>query len=280
MKKFLSGLGWDGWTFLICGIAAIFIVSLDFLSPAINISTETAIKLVIAVSGMLLAGVAAQTGRRSADIKDLRDAIGLSTIELVGEGDEFQLHVQQAVSKAKKFVLDTTLNAERAKIWHPADNPSHYYYTVYKRLQNNEITYRRVEVIFGKERLESTIARLLIYEGTDYYIRYYDAPPKAIPVLNLLSIDNEWFYLGGFYSTEAPADIINLAYIRDQKIGSLLDAYWSNLWFHGKPLNEGKRINWDEIKFIARRVEMSEEELSTIVNKWKDEIQRRKRRNR
>lgn len=275
-KRILGELGWDGWTFLLCGVAALVVAVLDF-AQVITLTSESALRLVIVAIGMVLGAIAAQTSRRTAEIKDLRDAVGVTSIELIRVGKESQLHVQQSLSRAKRFVLDTTLHRDRANLNYPTDDRTHYHYTMYERLQKREISYRKVEGIFSKERLEYVISRLLIYEGTDYLIRYYASTSKPIPVLNMMSIDNEAFYLGAFYRGDAPAETENLAYSRDPRIGTLLSAYWNNLWQSAKPLNEEGRIDWDELKAIASFIGMSEQEFDATVNKWKDEVQRRKR---
>ena len=87
-------------------------------------------------------------------------------------------------------------------------------------------------------------------------------------------------WLHNCYASDPPADPIRDAVIRGPEMRQLLEAYWNNLWHSATPLNEGKRINWDELKAIAHRVGMSEEEFNSIVSKWTDEVQRRKRRGR
>ncbi len=94
----------------------------------------------------------------------------------------------------------------------------------------------------------------------------------------MLSIDNEAFYLGGYYSSDAPVETAHTVFVRNAKIGKLLEAYWNNLWQSAKPLNEGKRINWDELNSLAGRVGMDESELKVIVLKWKSEIERQRHR--
>lgn len=278
LRLVLTEIGTEGWIFGLTALAAVIFGLLDF-TPVINLTSDPALRMILVALGLVMLSILAQTGRRSIEMKELRDSLGASSVELIGTGDEFRLHAKRQMTKAKKFVLDTTLNAERAPtLTHPADNPAHYYHTIWQRVHNREITYRRVEVIFNKERLEYVVSRLLVHEGTDFYIRYYDPPPKAIPILNIMSIDNEEYYLGGFYSGDAPLDAADLAFIRNAQMGKLFERYWDNLWFTAKPLNEGRRINWDELRAISERVKMSNEEFDAMVAKWKSEIQRRNRR--
>jgi hypothetical protein len=227
---------------------------------------------------MILGAIAAQTSRRAAEIKDLQNAVGIASIELVRTGKETQFHVQQRIIQAKRFVLDTTLHRERATLSHPLDERNRYLHTLYERLQKHEISYRKIDGIYSKERLELVILRLLAHQGTDYLVRCYVSRSKPIPVLNMMSIDNEGFYLGAFYSGDAPSETENLTFIQNPQFGNLLEAYWNNLWQSAKPLNEEGRIDWDELKTIAKLFETSEEEFNTLVSKLEDEVQRRKRR--
>jgi hypothetical protein len=237
IKRTISELGWDGWTLLLCGVGAIVIAFLDF-TQLITLSIENALRLVIAAVGLIMGAIVAQMSRRTTELRELREAVGITSVELLSGQRDFRLHAKQNIAKAKKFVLDVSLTAERATIIHPADDVHSYYQTIFERLQRKEISYRRVEVIFNKERFEYLIFRLLVYEGMDYFIRYYDPPPKPISVLNIMSVDNEGFYVGRFYTSDAPVDTWSLMFIRNPQIGSLFEAYWNNLWFSAKPLND------------------------------------------
>jgi len=276
IKQVLTELGFDGWAFLLCGAGAVVIAVLDF-TQVVHLTTEDALRMIIVAIGLMMGAIAAQSGRRTAELQDLRDALGATSVEVV-RPELRTSHIRQNVVRAKHLILDTSLHVLRAKNIHPADNPNHYYYVLYERLKRKEITFRKIDTITSKERLEFVVSSLLVFEGLNYYIRYYDALPKPIPVLNMMSIDNEIFYLGAFYVSDAPADTVGEVVIRSPEMSRLFEAYWNNLWYSATPLNEGKRINWDELKVIAHRVGMSEEEFNSIVSKWKDEVQRRKRR--
>lgn len=278
-KLVISELGIDGWILGLTALVAITIGILDF-TPLITITPDPALRMILVALGLVMGAIVAQTGRRTIEMKELRDSLGATSVELLRLGKESQFHVQQSISRARRFVLDTTLHRQLAQITHPADDRTHYHSTIYERVQKGEISYRKIEGIFGKERFEYVISRLLVYEGTDYSVRYFASPAKPIPVLNMMSVDNETFYLGAFYTGDAPAETENLAYIKNPQIGSLLETYWNNLWHSAKPLTVEGRINWDELKAIANLFEMNEEEFNSIVNKWKDEVQRRKRRTR
>jgi len=272
IKRTLAQLGFDGWAFLLCGVGSVVIAVLDF-TQVVHLTNEDALRLIIVAIGLMMSAIAAQSARRAAELKDLRDSLGATSIELVNYSERRLYAIQ-----ARKFILDTTLHLTDAKnMTHPADLPNHHYYA---RVMKNEITVQKIEAIPTKERLEYVISRLIIYEGANYLVRYYDASSKPTPVLNLMSIDNEVFYLGSFYGSTPPADPIRDAVIRGPEMRQLFEAYWNNLWHSATPLNEGKRINWDELKAIAHRVGMSEEEFNSVISKWTDEVQRRKRRGR
>ena len=46
LKRMFSGLGWDGWAFLLCGVAAVTVAVLDF-TQIIHVSSEDALRLII-----------------------------------------------------------------------------------------------------------------------------------------------------------------------------------------------------------------------------------------
>ena len=270
-KSVVRSLSIDEWILGLSALAAVVIGILDF-TPLVDIADEKVlVRMALIAIGLLMSAVVIQEGKRSAEIKALRDAVGTSSVELLS-GKEFVLRAERSIARARNFVLDTTLSATYAGVTrkHPLSARDTYYYTLYKRLQNKEIVYRRIEVIFNRERLESVIFRLLVYEGMNYYLRYYDPPPEPIPVLNLLSIDHEEFFLGGFSSSDVYLG--GFAFIKSAQMGPFFKAYWDNLWFSAKPLNEAGRIDWDELERIARRIGMNREEFDAMVESIKLEV--------
>jgi len=67
-------------------------------------------------------------------------------------------------------------------------------------------------------------------------------------------------------------------YFRDAYLGSMFKEYWIELWNEAIPLNEGKIINWGEIKRIGEKLGMSENEFNQMASKVKEQVQREKRR--
>lgn len=260
-------------------MAAIVIALLDFVQ-LIHLNTESSLRFIMIATGLILGSLAAQASLRKADLQDLANAVGATRVELIGSGREFQSHVRQNIYDAQQFVLHTMLTAERATIIHPLDNSNDFSSVLFERISRNEISYRRIEVILHRERLEHVLYRLLLYEGMNYLLRYYEAPPKAIPVLNMMSIDNKKFYLGGFYAGDAPIDASNAVCIENKETNRLLEAYWQNLWQSAIPLNEGKRINWIELKRVAQSLGVTSDEFDSLIEKTRQTIQRRSRRSR
>ncbi len=272
LKQFIRNLGFDGWVLSLTALAAIFIGILDLVGW-LNLSTDQLLQIVIVGIGLLMGAVIAQTSRRASEIRELREAVGVTEVTILESKGSFPQHLVQSISKTQRFILDTALNYESLP---GIDDPQRQYKQVLdKRVRQGDISFRRVEVIFNKERFEGVLRKLLTYEGFEYFIRYYDAPPKAIPLLNMMSFDEEHFYLGGFYPAESPADELAV-YIRHPEISQFLRDYWNVLWLRATPLNEGKRINWAELKRIASHLGLTESEYDLMVAKLKDEIQRRK----
>jgi len=193
---------------------------------------------------------------------------------------EFGQHLIPSVSKAKHFVLDTVLNRVAPEPSSPSyfsgGNQAEYRRLLYDRVSKGEIVFQRVEAIFHKQSLETVIFRLLLHEGFRYFIRHYEPPPKPIPVVHLMSFDDESFYLGGFHYKEAAGEE-KVLYIREPRVAQLLNNYWTVLWDGATPLNERGIINWEELKRIGLRTGMTESEFEAMVSKVKNEVQREKR---
>ncbi|MDQ2807363.1 MAG: hypothetical protein M3Z04_10705, partial [Chloroflexota bacterium] len=144
---------------------------MDF-TQLVKLSTEDSLKIVILGLGLVMGGIAAQTSRRSSEIKELQDAIGTTSSELL-ERRVRKSHVRQSILRAKNFVLDTTLNSGTATA--TLDyflKPDGWIQAIVERVQKGEITYRRIDAIYNKERLEYVVLMLLVYEGTESLFRY------------------------------------------------------------------------------------------------------------
>ena len=194
---------------------------------------------------------------------------------MLEEKRSFPQHLVQSVRKTQRFVLDTSLNYEYAALPGTDEPQWQYKQILEKRVKQGEISFRRIEVIFSRERFEEVLRKLLAYEGCEYFIRYYEAPPKAIPVLHIMSFDDEHFYLGGFYPAESPAEEL-VVYIYHPEMTQFLRDYWNMLWLRATPLNEGKRINWPELKRIAMHLGITEPEYESMVTTLKEAMQREK----
>lgn len=128
LRRTLSQLGFDEWAFLLCGVMAIAIADLDFVQ-VIHLSTEEALRIILVAIGLIMGAVATQAGKRSAELKELRDSLrATSSVELV----DSESNIQQSIGRAKRFVLDTTLHLPRANLLHPVDNPNHFTYETVK----------------------------------------------------------------------------------------------------------------------------------------------------
>jgi len=53
IKRTLSHLGFDGWMFLLCGVAALVIVLLDFVQ-VVHPTNEEALRMIIVAIGLIL----------------------------------------------------------------------------------------------------------------------------------------------------------------------------------------------------------------------------------
>lgn len=200
-----------------------------------------------------------------------------SHIEILEAKQSFPQHLVQSISNVQKFVLDTSLNYEHAAL-PGTDDPQWDYKQIMQRcVSRGEISFRRIEVIFNRERLEEVLRKLLVYQELEYFIRYYYPPSEPIPVLHIMSFDDEHFYLGGFYPSESPAEEL-VIYIRHPEMARFFHDYWNILWLKAKPLNEGRRIDWAEVRRIASYFEIDDTEYESMITALKEEVQREKSR--
>jgi len=275
LKLTLRSLGLDGWVFGITSVAAIFFGVLSFLG-VIPFDQRQVSSVMVGAIGLLMVAVMTQTARRHAEILELRATLGLSESQSLSSSREFGQHLVPSVLRTKLFVLDMLMTARRSPSFF-SGSQAEYKRVLFKRTSKGEIGFRRVEVIYNVRNLEDVVRRLLLHEGYNYFIRHYEPPPKIIPILHMMSFDNEAFYLGGFYASDYPGEEQNL-YIRDPKLAYLLKGYWNELWGGGTPLNEGGVIDWTELKRIGARAGVTESDFEAMVAKVRGELQREKHR--
>lgn len=129
-----------------------------------------------------------------------------------------------------------------------------------------------MEVIFTRERFEKVLRRLLRHEGHDYLIRHYTPPKKAIPIIHMMSFDDDHFYLGGFYPGGPTTRHVVLR-LKHPETKRFFDSYWSELWQGATPLNTIRSIDWDEVSKVAECLGITPNQLDEIKTRLKGELE-------
>lgn len=253
-------------TVLVCTVVVILdligVVQLSIITSAILLTLALLLVSILSI-------------RKSLDkFENAIERLGVAGIEILDMKVGFPQQIAQRARAAKKFILDTDLNREIRRV-STINFQAEYYRIRDERVLKGEIAFKSVEVIFHKKHLESVIRRLLRFEGCEFYIRHYDPPPQAIPVLHIMSFDDEHIYLGGFYPSD-PSTEEKAIYVRSKEMSELIKEYWQVLWFRAKPLSEGGVINWDELKRIGTRLGLSESEFDEMEGRIRSEIGREK----
>jgi hypothetical protein len=272
IRRLIAQLGVEGLFLGALGLAAL-VVSIASL-VGVQLKPEVLLATVVGALGLLMEAMVVQVAHRKADIEQLRAALGLSEVEILDMKTAFPRHLADSALGATDFILDSEMSKQtpsrRTEVQHE------YQRIRDERVLKGELDFKRIEVIYNQRSLESIVGKLLALEGREFLIRHYDPPPKAIPILSMMSFDDKRFYLGGFHTGEAPG-IAQVVYVRDEKVAQLLREYWRVLWQEATPLNAGGQIDWTELKRIAKRIQMSEQEFEAMVTRLRDEVQRKKR---
>ncbi len=272
-KKIIEALGYDGSILALTAIAAALIGMLDFVG-FLGLELQQLTQLVLIGIGLLMGAVIAQTSRRTIEMKELKEALGLAEVQMLETGEEFAQHLVSSVTKTKKLVWDTKLTVATPSV--ARENLQEEYQGIlYNRVAKGSVEFKRVEVIIYSKALERVVYRLLLYEKQTYFIRYYPTPPKAIPILNIMAFDEDSYYIGGFHTSELSGNQ-KVLYIRQPELGDLLKDYWNYLWSQAIPLNEGGEINWKELEKIGKNVGIEKPDFDTMVERLKNEVQSKK----
>jgi hypothetical protein len=260
----------EKWILRLAAVAAVAIGVIDFTS-LIELPANHLLRIVLIAIGLTMAAVSTQTSKRFAEMNELRHIFGAASIELIENQKDFEDHSKQSAARAQRFILHTRLGTNSAKLVHPLDDFESHSKVIYERVSRGEIRYQRIETFANKDRFELAVFRLLVYEGLDYRVRYFSTVDPSIPVLNLMSIDNEAFYLGGFYISDAPSDTSSAVLIKSSQMQRLFKSYWDNLWLSARPLNENGRIDWGELGTIANRIGMTDGEFCVLRERLQKE---------
>jgi len=269
IKRLIGQLGFEGLVLGLLGLVAIGVAVVSLLG--VRLKSEVLLSVVIGALGLLIEAMVIQVANRKADVEQLREAFGLSDIEILDMKKGFPHHLAQSALQAQDFILDSEMSNQIQSLG--PDVQQVYQRIRDKRVLKGELDFKRVEVIYSQRSLESVVKKLLTFEGHRFLIRHYDPPSKAIPVFSMMSFDDQQFYLGGFHTREAPG-IAKVAFFREERLARLLRDYWHVLWQEAVPLNPGGQIEWAELRRIADRLEVTEQDFEAMVNRLKDEVQR------
>lgn len=277
-KKSFFKLSVESWIFGLTGFFTFLFSIIGFfgLWPFDQIQT---IQILLAAIGMLMIEVVALKSQRHSEIKQLKNLLNISDSKFVDAGQDYTQALVLDLFRSKKFVLDTYVNWTKPRLdgtTYLSGIQHDFYRVLFERLKKDKLSFRQVHMIYHKEGLVEVIHRLLLYEGKNYFIRHYDPPPISVPLIHIVSFDDESFYLGVGYPRGGPMDN-KVIFIREPKITHLLKNYWHVFWEYAIPLNEGKIINWNELKKIGIRIGIQENEFDSIVEKVKEDVKRDKR---
>lgn len=115
MKRILSNLEWGDIALGVIGLIALVLGVLDFTS-LVELTTDPALRMTLSGIGLLLGAVVALSGRRKAEINELRQAVGQAEIALLNMKTEFPDHIAHNARKARDFILDTNLSNEVPRV--------------------------------------------------------------------------------------------------------------------------------------------------------------------
>lgn len=262
MKRILSNLDFGDIGLGIASLIALSLGILDF-TPLVQLTNDPALRMILSGIGLILGAVVIQSARRKAEISELKQAIGQAEVISLNMRTDFPDHVAHNAKNARKFIIDSNLNNEVPRVGTASPQDLYRQYR-HEKLMKAEINFLQVVSIFHRGTLESVIEKLILYKDKEYYVRYYQAPPKAIPMLHMMSIDNEHFYIGGFHSAESLGEETSM-YIRHPVVSKLLTEYWNILWGNAIPLKEGKKIYLDRLWQIAEHVGVLRIEFDEMI---------------
>jgi hypothetical protein len=272
IKRLIRYAGYDDWFLGLMALTAVAVGLFDFAGWLPRWIQERLLEITVVGVGLLMGTAFVQAVRQKRGLDMIRTMIGGVDVETLDVKWAFPSQTAQRVRGARKYILDTSLNRDVPHVHALSSRQVRYRRIRDERVRKDEIGFRRVEVIFHKQHLETVVRRLLMFEGHDFHVRHYDPPPQVIPILHIMSFDGEGFYLGGFYPSDSPIEE-RVVYVRSKEINELLRDYWHVLWLRGRPLNEGGVIDWTELKRIGKNVGMSDEEFEKMVDRLKGEVE-------
>jgi hypothetical protein len=127
-----------------------------------------------------------------------------------------------------------------------------YRKTIEDKMSKGIIRVRRVVIPYDLSTVDWIKGLLKKYNGSNFWVAYYDKPGEYIPVLNMMLIDEREVFVGGFYQ-ENQYDERGSIWLNDKKIANAFQDYYNYLWRSAKPLNPKEVVQEKLIEKITKR---------------------------
>lgn len=170
-------------------------------------------------------------------------------VRVFDDVDEYYHFLASRVARSKKCI--DVINFRPSL---PRNVPSRQIYqkTIEDKMDKGLVRVRRVVINYDLATVEWIRDLLKKYNGKDFWVAYYEKPPEYIPALNMMLIDKQEVFVGGFYQA-GQYDESGSIWLNDKKIAKAFQDYYNYLWSSATSLNPKESIQENLIQEIIKR---------------------------
>jgi hypothetical protein len=239
----------DFWGFIVKNIISIAtVIGGLFVLVLSMVGTLTDSKIILQVLLALLILLATSElveGRKRLDtlLETQKELLGLAErklceVKVFDNVEEHYTFLEGRIRLGKSYI--DIINF-RPHLPRPSSGRQNYTKLLEEIMDKDSIRVRRVIIPYNFGTISWIKDLLNRFNGKNFWIAYYEKPPKYIPLLNILIIDEGEAFVGGFFRKDHPDDRGTI-WLCDPELISTLKKYYDYLWDQSIKLNPNEII--------------------------------------
>lgn len=192
------------------------------------------------------------------------ESLGGVEIQAFATEREVYEYLAARIQKVQGNVRDATLGPSSSET--VPDYRRKFYASRAKVIAKGRVHYRYVTMFSNRIRFERVRREIEEFSTRQFYVGCFDVPPKAIPMLSLIVIDNEEVIIGAHRRMYAPSERNPDVLMRHPVVVRLFSDYFDLLWRESTKLNE-RGIREDLLDSLSRQIDAHEQLQASSAEK-------------
>ncbi len=247
--------------------------ALDFVDW-VQVSDTTLMEMTLFALGLLMGTWVIQAFNRDRQFEELERGIAGPKVEYLHMHRDVPKAFEKAADQSRVFIFETILN------WTDEDDQEGR--DGYRNKRDNCVIHRNLDlrqivVFYHRQHFEEILGMLARFDGNKtYQVKHYEQSylrrnTLSLSTLNVCYFDDEDVFIGSLLPPGRYGRTDEMLHVKDKYFSIWLLDYWNNLWSGSEAisLKEGITINHTELKMIAERFGISNQDYDQIWNELK-----------